>query len=151
MFTVNQCSWRGLARIPFGSGINEIVEDSFKLLRFWGQISSMSPTRNRVGFLPGNQRIANDAMILARQKRKQCVKANLFLYDISERANSEIINIFVKLCLILGSASRWCCGNNLGPIVMFYRHIWLWIGTCYYRQHLYGETCKTNNNSLPMA
>ena len=50
--------------------------------------------RNRMGFLPGNHCVANNAMILAGQKGQQCVEANLFLYDISERANPELINLF---------------------------------------------------------
>ena len=49
--------------------------------------------RNRMGFLPGNHCVANDAMILAGQKRQQCVEANLFLHNISKRAGSELISI----------------------------------------------------------
>ena len=58
----------------------------------------MSSTRNYVGSLPGNTcvtpLIEGNTMILAGQRRQQCVEANLFLYDIGERANSELINIF---------------------------------------------------------
>ena len=46
-----------------------------------------------MGSLPGNHCVADDAMVLAGQKRQQYVEANLFLYDIGERAHSELINI----------------------------------------------------------
>ena len=56
-----------------------------------------------MGSLPGNRGILvspplveGDAMILARQRRQQCVVANLFLYVIGRRVNSEVIGIFLK-------------------------------------------------------
>ena len=38
----NQCSWCGLAGVHFRPGINKLTE-------FWGQVSSMLPTRDQVG------------------------------------------------------------------------------------------------------
>ena len=40
--------------------------------------------------------IEGDAMILARQRRQQCVVANLALYVIGEKVNSEVIKIFLN-------------------------------------------------------
>ena len=49
----------------------------------------MLSTRNYVGSLPGNTcvtpLIEGDAMILAGQRRQQCVEANLFLYVIGKK------------------------------------------------------------------
>ena len=61
----------------------------------------MLSSRNYVGSLPGNifaspPLIEGDAMTLARQRRQQSVEANLFLYNLGEKVNSEIINIFLK-------------------------------------------------------
>ena len=44
-------------------------------------------------------------MTLAGQRRQQCIEANLFLYVIGERVNSEVMGIFSeKPCLVIGSA-----------------------------------------------
>ena len=42
------------------------------------------------------QRSRGDAMILAGQRRQQCILANLAFYVIGEKVNSEVINIFLK-------------------------------------------------------
>ena len=53
------------------------------------------------------QRSRGNAMILAGQRRQQCVVANLALYVIGEKVNSEIINIFLKnLVQLLALGSR---------------------------------------------
>ena len=44
-----------------------------------------------------------------------------------------------------GFCSRQCYGVYLSLLAMVYRHIWLQQqDTRYYRQHLYGQTCKNN-------
>ena len=52
-------------------------------------------------YLHRRQRSRGDAMILAGQRRQQCIVANLFLYVIGEKVNAEVINIlltnFIKL------------------------------------------------------
>ena len=47
-------------------------------------------------YLRRRQRSGGDAMILARQRRQQCVVANLALYVIGEKVNSEVIKIFLN-------------------------------------------------------
>ena len=48
------------------------------------------------GILASPPTIRGDAMILAGQRRQQCVVANLALYVIGKKVNSEVINIFLK-------------------------------------------------------
>ena len=43
-----------------------------------------------------HQRSRGDAMILAGQRHQQCVVANLTLYVIGKKVNSEVVNIFLK-------------------------------------------------------
>ena len=58
-------------------------------------------------YLPRRQQLRGDTMILARQRRQQCIVANLPLYVIGKKVNSEVVNIFLKKpCSIIGSASR---------------------------------------------
>ena len=90
----------------------------------------MSSTRNCVGSLPGNTcvtpLIEGNAMILAGQRRQQCVEANLFLYFIGEKINSEIMGIFLKKpCLVIGSAHVSVTVIYQSPLALIYRHIWL--------------------------
>ena len=47
-------------------------------------------------YLRRRQRSRGDAMILAEQRRQQCVVANLALYVIGEKVNSEVIKIFLN-------------------------------------------------------
>ena len=47
-------------------------------------------------YLRRRQRSRDDAMILAGQRRQQCVVANLAFYIIGEKVNSEVITIFLK-------------------------------------------------------
>ena len=47
-------------------------------------------------YLCRRQQSRGDAMILAGQRPQQCVVANLFLYVIGKRVNSEVIDIFLK-------------------------------------------------------
>ena len=47
-------------------------------------------------YFRNRQRSRGDAMILAGQRHQQCVVANLPLYVIGEKVNSEVINIFLK-------------------------------------------------------
>ena len=42
------------------------------------------------------QQSRGNAMILAGQRRQQCVVANLAFYIIGEKVNSAVINIFLK-------------------------------------------------------
>ena len=87
-------------------------------------------------------------MILAGQRRQQCVEANLFHHVTGEKVNSEVMGIFSKKpCLVIGSAHVSVTVIYRSPLALIYRHIWLQLDTCYYRQHLYGQTCK--NNIIP--
>ena len=84
-------------------------------------------------------------MTLAGQRCQQCVEANLFLYVIGEKVNSEVMGIFLKKpCLVIGSAHVSVTVIYRSPLALIYRHIWLQLDTRYYRQHLYGQTCKNN-------
>ena len=47
-------------------------------------------------YLRRHQPSRGDAMILAGQRRQQCVVANLAFYIIGEKVNSAVINIFLK-------------------------------------------------------
>ena len=82
-------------------------------------------------------------MILAGQRRTQCVVANLVLHVIGDKVVSEIIDIFLKN-FVCSLAQRHVNIAVIyqGPSAFIYRHIWLQRGTCYNRQHLYGQTCK---------
>ena len=96
----------------------------------------MSSTRNYVGSLPGNTcvtpLIEGNAMILAGQRRQQCVEANLFLYVIGEKINSEIMGIFSKKpCLVIGSAHVSVTVIYRSPLALIYQHIWLQLDTRY--------------------
>ena len=42
---------------------------------------------------------------------------------------------------------RLCNISSWDGSALVYRHIWSQLDTCYYRQHLYGQTCK--NNVIP--
>ena len=46
--------------------------------------------------------------------------------------------------LVIGSAHVSITVFYRSPLALIYRHIWLQLNTCYYRQHLYGQTCKNN-------
>ena len=48
-------------------------------------------------YLRHRQQPRGGAMILARQRRQQCMVANLALYVIGDKVNSEAINIFLKI------------------------------------------------------
>ena len=55
-------------------------------------------------------------MILARQRRSQCVVADLAFHVIGGKVNSEMIDIFLKnLVVIIGLASRQYFDNLSGP------------------------------------
>ena len=136
-----------------GSSIHKLLQVLLRLLRFWGQSRThvvheelcRSPLGNTC---VAGQRLKGDAMILAGQRRPQCVVADLAFHVIGDKVISEIIGIFVKNFVW---SFAWRCVNILviyrGPSVLIYRHIWLQLGTCYYRQHLYGQKCKNNINS----
>ena len=78
-------------------------------------------------------------MILAGQRRQQCVVANLFLYVIGKKGDWYFRE---KPCLTIVSAHVNITVIYLSPLALIYRHIWLQLDTCYHRQHLYGQTCK---------
>ena len=123
------------------------------MLRFWGQIRTHVVHKELRESLPGNTCIAGqwprgNAMILAGQRRSQCVVANFAFHVIGDKVVSEIIDIFLKN--LVWSLAQ-CHVNILviyrGPSAFIYQHIWLQRGTCYNRQHLYGQTCKNNKTS----
>ena len=119
-------------------------------MRFWGQSGTHVVHEELHGSLPGNTCVAGqwprgDTMILAGQRRSQCVVANLAFHIIGNKVNFEVIDIFLKnlawslaQCHVNISAIYW------GPPALIYQHIRLQLGTCYYRQHLYGQTCKNS-------
>ena len=96
-------------------------------------------------YLRRRQRSRGDAMILTGQRCQQCIEANLFLYVIGKRLNFEVINIFLKnLVQLLALGSRQYYSDLSEPSGINSQYIWLQIDTCYYRQHLYGRTCKNS-------
>ena len=83
-------------------------------------------------YLCHHQQPRGNAMILAGQRRQQCVEANLFLYVIGEKINSEIMGIFSKKpCLVIGSAHVSVMVIYQSPLALIYRHIWLQLDTRY--------------------
>ena len=96
-------------------------------------------------YLRHRQRSRGNTMILAGQRRQQCVVANLALYVIGEKVNSEVIKIFLNnLVWSLTLLHVNIMAIHRGPLALISWHIWLQLDTCYYRQHLYGQTCKNN-------
>ena len=109
----------------------------------------MSPTRNRLGFLPGNTCITainrgrhNDScrtetpamrrgkLAPSRHRRKGKFWGDGYLFE--------------KPCLVIGSAHVSITVIYWSPLALIYRHIWLQLDTRYCRQHLYGQTCKND-------
>ena len=86
---------------PLGPGINKLIVGSSQIIEVLrtNRIHVVHEELRGVPsgeYLRRRQRSRGDAMILAEQRRQQCVVANLALYVIGEKVNSEVINIFLK-------------------------------------------------------
>ena len=85
----------------FGSGINKLIVGSSETTEVL-RTNRIHVVREELGVVPSGeysrhrQQSRGDAMILAGQRRLQCVAADLALYVIGEKVNSQVINIFLK-------------------------------------------------------
>ena len=150
MFTVNQCSWRELARVPLDPVLISSLQVLLRLLKFWGQIGFMSSTRDYVGSLPGNTCVA----AINRGRRNDSCQTETPAMRRGKLAPSRHRRkgkfwgdgyLFEKPCLVIGSAQHVSITVIYrSPLALIYQHIWLQLDTRYCRQHLYGQTCKND-------
>ena len=148
----------------FGPSINNSDPAWIKLFRFfsdyWGfedKVGHISFTRNYAGpfrgiFASSVSNWRTTQWLLPDRDARNALCQIWPFHVIRVKVTSVIIGNSLKNLLW---SFTWHHVNNStisqGLSAFFYWHRWLRLGTCYYRQHLCGQTCKNNNNSLPKA
>ena len=138
----------------FGSGINNSDPVWIKFFRFfsdyWGfedKVGYILSTRNYPGPFQGIfvSSVSNWRTMQWPLPFRDARNASYQIWPF------HVISVKVTSVIISNSLKNLLWTISQGLLAFFYKHIWLRLGTCYYRQHLCGQTCKNNNNSLPMA
>ena len=138
IFTVNQFSWHGLARIPLDPVLINLFLDSSQIIEAL-RTNRMHVIHEELRGVPFGEylRLRGDTMILTGQRRQQCVVANLFLYVTGKkgkfRGDWYLLEKTLFNCWPLVHVNVTVIYR--GPLALIFWHIRLQLDTCYYRQH----------------